>query len=46
MLPGGTGVVEVDPGSNPPTYTITVSWDEPTEVDPVQFAFEFQLQTF
>jgi type IV pilus assembly protein PilV len=46
MLPGGTGLVDVEPGSNPPLYTVTVGWDEPTEVDQVQFALEFQLQTF
>jgi type IV pilus assembly protein PilV len=46
LLPGGTGDVDVDPGSNPPVYTVTVGWDEPTEDDQVQFALEFQLQIF
>lgn len=45
-LPGGTGAIEVNVGTNPATYTVTVGWDEQTEVDPVTFVLEFQQQTF
>lgn len=45
-LPGGVGEVDVDTATNPTTYTITVSWDEPSSDDPVSFAFEFQLPIY
>jgi type IV pilus assembly protein PilV len=45
-LPGGQGAVAVDTGANPTSYTITVSWDEPDEDDPVTFSFEFQLPVY
>jgi len=45
-LPGGQGAIDVDTGSIPTRYTITVSWDEPTSEDPVAFAFEFSLPDF
>lgn len=45
-LPGGTGEVDVDTATNPTTYTITVSWDEPVSDDPVIFSFEFQLPIY
>lgn len=45
-LPGGVGAIDVDTGTNPTTYTITVSWDEPSEEDPVEFEFTFQLPLY
>lgn len=45
-LPGGSGTVEVDTGVNPARYVVAVSWDEPSEDDPVSFALEFQLQAY
>ena len=45
-LPGGTGLVEVDSSVNPTRYAVVVSWDEPTEIDPVSFTLDFQLQTY
>jgi type IV pilus assembly protein PilV len=32
-LPGGTGTIDFDAGSNPPTYTITVTWTEQGQND-------------
>lgn len=45
-LPGGAGAVEVDTATNPTSYTVTVSWDEPTQEDPVGFTFTFQLPIY
>jgi type IV pilus assembly protein PilV len=45
-LPGGQGVVDVDLGTNPTTYTVTVSWDEPTQGVPVTFIMAFQLPVY
>ncbi len=45
-LPGGTGAVDVDTATNPTSYTVTVSWDEPSADDPVAFAFTFQLPIY
>jgi type IV pilus assembly protein PilV len=45
-LPGGQGTVAVDAGVNPPVYTVTVAWDEPTQNAPVTFAFDFQLPIY
>jgi len=45
-LPGGQGAINVDPGTNPTTYTVTVSWDEPTQNAPVTFSFAFQLPIY
>jgi type IV pilus assembly protein PilV len=45
-LPGGQGSIDVDTGTNPASYTVTVSWDEPTDEDPVSFAFEFSLPIY
>lgn len=45
-LPGGQASVDVDTGTNPPTYTVTVSWDEPSENVPVTFSVDFQLPIY
>jgi len=45
-LPGGQGAIDVDTGVNPASYTVTVSWDEPTDEDPVSFTFEFSLPIY
>jgi type IV pilus assembly protein PilV len=45
-LPGGQGVVAVDTATNPTSYTVTVSWDEPSANGQVSFAFLFQLPNF
>jgi type IV pilus assembly protein PilV len=45
-LPGGQGAVDVDAAANPTTYTVTVSWSEPTQVAPVTFAFAFGLPIY
>jgi type IV pilus assembly protein PilV len=45
-LPGGTGAVDVDTATNPTTYTVTVSWAEPTQVAPVAFTFAFGLPVY
>lgn len=46
MLPAGQGAIDVDTSINPARYTVTVSWDEPTEDDPVTFTFEFELPIY
>lgn len=45
-LPGGSGAVDVDTSAVPTSYTVTVSWDEPTDEDPVSFTFEFNLPAY
>jgi type IV pilus assembly protein PilV len=45
-LPGGTGAVDVDNATNPTTYAVTVSWDEPTQGAPVTFTFAFELPIY
>jgi len=45
-LPGGTTVIDVDTATNPATYTVTVSWDEPNQAAPVAFSMNFQLPTY
>ncbi|HEY6507550.1 MAG TPA: hypothetical protein VIY56_06030, partial [Vicinamibacterales bacterium] len=45
-LPGGQGTVDVNAGNNPPIYTVTVSWDEPTQGVPVAFTFDFHLPIY
>jgi type IV pilus assembly protein PilV len=45
-LPGGVGAVDVNTGTNPTTYTISVSWDEASELNPVDFEFTFQLPLY
>jgi type IV pilus assembly protein PilV len=45
-LPGGLGVVEVDTGASPTRYGVTVSWDEPSQDEPVSFSFDFQLPVY
>jgi type IV pilus assembly protein PilV len=45
-LPAGQGTIDVDDGANPPTYTVTVSWVEPTQGPPVTSRFTFELPTY
>lgn len=45
-LPGGQGVIDVDTATNPTTYTVTVSWVEPTQVAPVTFTVAFGLPLY
>lgn len=45
-LPGGQGAIDVDTATNPTTYTVTVSWDEPNQAVPVTFIFAFQLPIY
>lgn len=45
-LPGGQGAVDVDTGTNPTTYTVTVSWDETNQDAPATFVFTFQLPLY
>jgi len=45
-LPGGQGVIDVDTGTNPPTYTVTVNWNEPASADPMALAIEFRLPIY
>jgi len=45
-LPGGTGAVAVNTATNPTTYTVTVSWAEPTQALPVTFVMAFQLPIY
>ncbi len=41
-VPGGVGTVTFDPASNPDTYTVTVSWVEVGEQDPVSYSLRIQ----
>lgn len=46
-LPNGNWQIGFNPGTNPPTYTITVFWDEVgAPVNPVQHQVVLQLPTF
>lgn len=45
-LPGGQGSVAVDAATQPPTYTVTVSWDEASQDVAATFAVDFQLTTY
>ena len=45
-LPGGQGAINVDTGTNPPTYTVTLSWNEPYQNAPVTFSVDFQLPIY
>lgn len=45
-LPGGQGTVAVDAATNPPTYTVTLAWNEPYQTEPVTFAVDFQLPAY
>lgn len=45
-LPGGQGEVEVNVATNPTTYTVTISWDEPTQGVPVVFTYDFELPIY
>jgi hypothetical protein len=45
-LPGGAWQVLFNGGTNPPTYTITVSWNEVGQALPVQYQLAFQQPDF
>lgn len=42
-LPGGTATINVDDTTNPFTYTITVSWVEVGQDDPVNYIVRIQV---
>lgn len=46
LLPGGDWEIDFDNGTNPPTYTLTVSWLEVGEPAPVTATFDIQVPTF
>ena len=41
-LPGGTGTIDCDPDTTPPTYTITVTWSEAGQAD--QNTYELRIE--
>lgn len=45
-LPNGQGAVQFNNGTAPPTFTITVRWDEVGEAAPVQHQISFQQPDF
>ena len=45
-LPGGATQVQFNAGTNPPTYTITVSWAEVGQAAPDQYQLAFQQPAF
>ena len=45
-LPGGAWQITFNAGTTPPTYTITVFWDEVGEAAPVQHQIALQMPTF
>jgi hypothetical protein len=45
-LPGGTTQVLFNPGTIPPTFTVTVSWNEVGQALPVQYQLVFQQPAF
>lgn len=46
LLPNGQTQVLFIPGTNPPTYTITVTWDEVGEPMPISHSISFQQPAF
>jgi len=46
LLPNGQAQVLFNAGTNPPTFTITVAWDEVGEAAPVQHQIQLQQPTF
>ena len=46
LLPNGQTQVLFLPGTNPPTYTITVTWDEVGEPAPISHSISFQQPAF
>jgi type IV pilus assembly protein PilV len=46
LLPNGQTLVQFNNGTTPPTYTITVTWDEVSEAGPVQHQISFQQPAF
>lgn len=46
LLPNGQTQVLFNAGTNPPTYTIAVTWDEVGEAAPVQHQIELQMPAF
>lgn len=45
-LPNGVGGVVFNAGTTPPTYTITVQWDEVGQPMPVQYQIALQMPNF
>jgi type IV pilus assembly protein PilV len=45
-LPGGATQVLFNPGTTPPTYTVTVSWTEVGQPVPLQYQLVFQQPAF
>jgi len=45
-LPNGQALLQFNNGTVPPTYTITVSWDEVDQPMPLQYQIALQLPTF
>jgi type IV pilus assembly protein PilV len=45
-LPNGLADIDVDTGTNPTTYAVTVSWDEPNQDAPASFGVTFQLPLY
>jgi type IV pilus assembly protein PilV len=46
LLPNGQTQVLFNAGTNPPTYTITVTWDEVGEPMPISHSISFQQPAF
>jgi len=46
QMPNGQTAVAFNAGTNPPTYTITVTWAEIGEPAPVQYQLAFQQPAF
>lgn len=45
-LPGGQAAVDVDTSTNPPTYTVSVSWSEQSAEVPQVVAVDFRLPIY
>ena len=45
-LPGGQGAIDVDTGTTPTSYTVTVSWDESSQDARASFVLVFQLPEY
>lgn len=45
QLPNGQWQIQFNPGTLPPSYQITISWDEVGQAQPVQFQMLIQVPT-
>ncbi len=43
MMPAGVGVVQFNGGTAPPTYTITVTWTQVGEPNPINYVLTVQI---